>query len=87
MPPERRNTDKNLNIVFSVRKVGALTGMRRISNLGRVQRVMEKALRVEDASIKNISFEEMTPVEAVQRMSTVHVFASVHGKLSIIHSY
>jgi hypothetical protein len=48
---------------------------------------MEKALRVEDASIKNISFEEMTPVEAVQRMSTVHVFASVHGKLSIIHSY
>ena len=53
--------------------------MRRISNLGRVQRVMEKSLRVEDASIRNISFEELTPFEAVQRMSTVHVFVSVHG--------
>ena len=42
IPAERRHTDKNLNIVFSVRKVGALTGTRRISNLGRVQRVMER---------------------------------------------
>lgn len=79
IPPDRRHTDKNLNIVFSVRKVGALTGMRRISNLGRVQRITRRALRVEDASIKNISFEDLTPRQAVQRMSTVHVFVSVHG--------
>ena len=39
-----------------------------------------RALRVEGAAVRNISFEEMTPSQAVQRMSTVHVFVSVHGK-------
>ena len=71
-------SDRKLRVAFAVRDVGALTGVRAISNIQEIQGLLLKTQRIK-ADIENITFEHLDVPSTVRYMAGVHIFISVHG--------
>ena len=70
--------DGGLRVAFAVRDSGDLTGKRSISNLSKVQAILQANQNVKTI-IENVTFGHLNVSSTVKYMAGVHVFVSVHG--------
>ena len=70
--------DRRMRVAFAVREAGNLTGKRAISNLSKVQAMLEHNQNIRTI-IENVTFEHLNVSSTVKYMAAVHIFVSVHG--------